>query len=252
MRFKRPSIPTVNPCSVYISSKPGARNLNESRRILAALQQKFGEVVEFRNQKHDVTAIFIKHQNRPISKIYATFLSPEAADSAVNTRNITIDLDDLYSHSVHTHQPPTPPLLSSPHEPTHQTKHPEIFLACDIQRVTPRKSTYRRPIRNLFHKHFAPDKHHPIWKDMKNKLEAEGGLKALADAPLMCRNPARSWNKNRDHHSEAYCASLMKVWRKGQEDRAMAKAGNLESGEVESNLMESENGYSEELVEGHG
>ncbi|KAL4798118.1 hypothetical protein BDV19DRAFT_357911 [Aspergillus venezuelensis] len=238
MRFKRPFLPTTNPCSIYISSKPGARNLNESRRILAALQQKFGEVLEFRNQKHDPTTIFKKHQNRPITKFYATFLSSEAADSAVNTRNITVDLDDLYSYSVHTHLHPHP--LSNPHEPTHQAQHPEIFLTCAIERVTPRRSTFRRPTRNPFHKHFAPDKHHPIWKDMKNKLDAEGGLKALADAPLISRDPARSWNRGRNDSAEAYCASLMKVWRKGLEDRDMAKADKLGSGEMESNL-ESEN-----------
>ncbi|KAL4961654.1 uncharacterized protein BDV14DRAFT_120660 [Aspergillus stella-maris] len=247
MRFKRPPLPTANPCSIYISSKPGARNLNESRRILAALQQKFGEVVEFRNQKHDPTTIFKKHQNRPITKIYATFLSPEAADSAVNTKSITVGLDYLYSFSVHTilHQ------LSNPHEPTHQAKHPEIFLTCAIQRVTPKRSTFRRSTRNPFHKHFAPDKHHPIWKDMMNKLDAEGGLKALADAPLISRDPARSWNRGRNDSAEAYCASLMKVWQKGLEDRATVKADKVGPGEMESNL-ESESGKVGDLMEGQG
>ncbi|KAL4942410.1 hypothetical protein BDV06DRAFT_163560 [Aspergillus oleicola] len=247
MSFRASRFSAHDPRGIFITTKPGARNLNESRRILAALQQKFGEVVEFRNQRYDVTVREYWRNLRFINRIYVSFASPEAAQSALRSENITVGLDDLHSHAPS----PSPSPSSSfsdphPHEPLRASAladdEPEVFIQCSIEPRT-QGNTSHTVKRNPFNRHFRPDKKHPIFQDLRTKLGAEGGLGGLADAPPMAKDLEPLRKMNRNLKDEVYRSSLMKLWRMGQYEFARAAANGDEQGSAEDDFMESESGH---------
>ncbi|KAL4911970.1 hypothetical protein BDW62DRAFT_36449 [Aspergillus aurantiobrunneus] len=200
--------------SVYIKIYPTARKLRDTKLVLAALQ-KFGEVVAFHTSKYDPV------RYNPVEKavIHATFDSPQAAQSAIDSSPLRIDRSN--KEPINFESPDTDANAHTGIETdtTSQncksqgwkgTRARPISLECKIRPSTFHHGGMVR--RNPFRQRFVQNVDSPIFQDLAKKLDQ--GLGPLADVPLAKKERMSDEQRRNAHEAVAQLGgkSLMGLW----------------------------------------
>ncbi|KAI9374830.1 hypothetical protein BJX61DRAFT_246232 [Aspergillus egyptiacus] len=207
--------------AVHIQVSPPPKNLNESRSILVALQ-KFGEVVYFFHQR-------FRHREswRQASTIHAVFDSPNAAQSALNSKRLQIPINrdgsgnDLTLSSAETKNEARTGTDGKGRGSEDKDKAVKVaHMTCSFKAARKRNFETRRLQWNPFYGSFKPDKESAIAKDLVEGAKIDLRLLALADVP-MTRKPVLKEaditrnKKIAESNKKLGATSLMGLYRQG-------------------------------------